>query len=170
MEGQEVLTSDDHKLGTVVAERDGFAIVESGHIFKTRHAVPTEFLHEHDGVVRATVGKEVVTDSPKVDGDSFDDQAVRMHYGLLDITVADPDPLDQNAETDGVRHGVEPAPSERLGTLGGAGDPSIDRPSGFDRTTNSADPAWTPAGLSTYDPQRDDAVDRDEHLGDPPKR
>jgi hypothetical protein len=166
MEGQEVLTSDDHKLGTVVAERDGFAIVESGHIFKTRHAVPAEFLHEHEGVVRATVGKEVVADSPKVDGDSFDEQAVQLHYGLLDATVMDPDPLQQNAETDGVRHGIEPAPSDRIGTLG---EPRNDQPA-FDRTTNSADPGWTTAGTSSYDPKRDDAVDRDEHLGDPPKR
>ena len=48
MDGQDVLTSDDHKLGTVVAEREGFVILESGHLFKSRHAVPTEFLHEHD--------------------------------------------------------------------------------------------------------------------------
>jgi hypothetical protein len=168
MEGQDVLTSDDHKLGTVVAERDGFVILESGHLFKSRHAVPTEFLHEHEGVLRATVGKEVVADSPKVDDDAFDADEVRMHYGLLDVTVVDPDPDDQNAETDGVRHGIEPAPSERVGTLGSPRH-STDRPA-FDRTTNSADPGWTAAGISSHDTQRDDAVERDEHLGDPPRR
>jgi hypothetical protein len=169
MEGQEVFTSDDHKVGTVVAERDGCVIVESGHVFKSRHAIPTEFLHEQDGALRATVGKEIVEESPKVDNGDFDATAVKTHYGLVDTSVVDPDPQEANAETDAARYGVDPAPSERLGTLGGAGDPAIDRPSGFDRMTNSNDPAWTAAGLSDHDPQRDDALDRDEHLGDPPR-
>ena len=43
-------------------------------------------------LVRATVGKEVVHDSPKVDGDTFDEYAVKMHYGLIDANVVDPDP------------------------------------------------------------------------------
>jgi len=84
MEGQDVVGSDDHKLGTVVEERNGYAIVESGHVFKSRHAIPSEFLHQHDDVVRATVGKEVVTDSPKVSGDEFDENAIRLHYGLIE--------------------------------------------------------------------------------------
>jgi hypothetical protein len=93
MEGRSVVTSDDHKLGTVVAEPDGFVVVESGHMFKARHAIPTEFLHEHDEVVRATVGKDVVLDSPKVEGDTFDPYEVKMHYGLIEANVvADPDP------------------------------------------------------------------------------
>ena len=153
MEGQDVLTSDDHKLGTVVGERDGFVIVESGHMFKSRHAVPAEFLHEHEGVVRATVGKDVVADSPKVDGDDFDADAVRVHYGLVDVTVIDPDPFGHDADTNAERRS----------------DAHLDRPA-FDRTTNSADPAWTTAGTSSYDPQRDDAIERDDHLGDPPHR
>jgi hypothetical protein len=110
MEGQDVVTSDDHKIGTVVAEHDGCVIVETGHIFKSRHAVPTDFIHEHDGVLRATVAKEIVDDSPKVDGDSFDANAVKMHYGLIEVHVVDPDPQDANAETDspGVDDRVEP--------------------------------------------------------------
>lgn len=153
MEGQDVLTSDDHKLGTVVGERDGFVIVESGHMFKSRHAVPAEFLHEHEGVVRATVGKDVVADSPKVDGDDFDADAVRVHYGLVAVTVIDPDPFGHDADTNAERRS----------------DAHLDRPT-FDKTTNSADPAWTTAGTSSYDPQRDDAIERDDHLGDPPRR
>ena len=133
MKGQDVVSSDDHKLGTVVAEREDCVVVESGHVFKSRHAIPTDFLHEHDGVLRATVGKEVVDESPKADGDSFDANAIRMHYGLIEVHVVDPDPQEANAETDGLHQGIEPAPSERLGTLGGANDPSIERPSGLDR-------------------------------------
>lgn len=123
MEGQDVVTSDDHKLGTVVAERDGCVVVETGHVFKSRHAIPTDFLHEHDGVLRATVGKDVVDDSPKVDGDDFDVNAVKLHYGLIEVHVVDPDPQDVNAETDaGDRdHAPETVGLDHadLGTFGG---------------------------------------------------
>jgi hypothetical protein len=90
MEGQDVVTSDDHKLGTAVDRRDGCVIVESGHVFKSRHAIPNEFLHEHEGVIRATVGTDVVHDSPKVSGDELDVQAIRMHYGLVEVHSVDP--------------------------------------------------------------------------------
>src|SRR5947209_3744824 len=101
MEGQDVVTSDDHKLGSVVAERGGCVIVETGHVFKSRHAIPVEFLHDHDGVLRATVAKEMVDDSPKLDGDDgFDVEAVKLHYGLIEHQVVDPDPQELNAETE----------------------------------------------------------------------
>lgn len=137
MQGQDVVTSDDHKVGTVVAERDGCAIVETGHVFKAKHAIPTEFLHEHDGVLRATVSKEMVGDSPKVDEDDFDANAVKLHYGLIEVHVVDPDPTLDNAETEGARHGVDPAPSDRLGLLGGENDPSVERLSELDRADSS---------------------------------
>ncbi len=97
MEGQEVIGVDDHKLGTIVAERDGLAIVELGHVFKSKHAIPQEFLHEHEGTVRATVGKEIVADSPKIDGDHPDVNAIKLHYGLIDSATVDPDPQELNA-------------------------------------------------------------------------
>jgi hypothetical protein len=110
MEGQDVVTSDDHKLGKIVAERDGFVVVESGHMFKSRHAIPTDFLHEHEGVVRATVGKEIVDDSPKVEGDQFDGDAVRLHYGLIEVTVVDPDPNAlEGSVDDSTDSGLDPA-------------------------------------------------------------
>jgi hypothetical protein len=82
MEGQTVVTTDDHKLGKVVAERDDCVIIETGHVFKTKHAVPREFVHEVGGELRATVTKDVVDDSPKVDLEHWDCSAVRLHYGL----------------------------------------------------------------------------------------
>jgi hypothetical protein len=82
MEARQVVTSDDERLGTVLAERDGCVIVETGHLFKTKHAIPQDFLHEHDGVLHATVAKDVVSDSPKVDPDHFDAGEIRRHYGL----------------------------------------------------------------------------------------
>ena len=92
MEGQTVVTSDDHKLGTVIAERDDCVIIETGHVFKTKHAIPREFLHEGDGDIRATVTKDVFDDSPKVDLDNWNCEEVRFHYGLDAHFEVDPDP------------------------------------------------------------------------------
>jgi hypothetical protein len=154
MEGQDVVTSDEHKLGHVVAERDGYVIVESGHVFKSRHAIPTDFLHEHDGVLRATVAKATVVDSPKVEDDAVDLDALRLHYGLIEVHQVDPDPEEQIAETEGLRHGVTPAPAERLDTLeerdsggGPVGGHGADTSTfgGHVRTTEAPDPRhdWT---------------------------
>jgi hypothetical protein len=103
MEGLEVVTTDDHKLGTVIAERDDCVVIETGHVFKTKHAVPRSFLHEHDGVLRATVARDVITASPKIDLENWNCEAVNLHYGLDGPFEVDPDPesLD-NAETAGV--------------------------------------------------------------------
>jgi hypothetical protein len=87
MEGQDVVTSDDHKIGTIVEERDGFAIVEMGHVFKSKHALPLDFLHEFEGVQRATVDKGLVADSPKLENGELDADAVRLYYGLVETTV-----------------------------------------------------------------------------------
>ena len=151
MEGQDVVTSDERKLGHVVAERDGYVVVESGHVFRSRHAIPTDFLHAHDGVLRATVAKRIVTDSPKVEGDEVDLESLRLHYGLIEVHQVDPDPEEQIAETEGVRHGITPAPVERLdamddrereragGPVGGAGADS-GMFGGHVRTTEAPDP------------------------------
>src|SRR3954453_17215998 len=108
MESQTVVTSDDHKLGSVIDERDGCVVIETGHIFKTKHAIPREFLHEGDGVLRSTVTKNVVADSPKVDLENWDCAAVRAHHGLDGPFEVDPDPNgSENAETDALRAGVK---------------------------------------------------------------
>jgi hypothetical protein len=82
VEGTDVVTYDEDKLGTVVEKRDDFVIIESGHVFKSKHAIPRDFIHEQDGVLVATVAKDVVMDSPKLDNGTFDADAVRRHYGL----------------------------------------------------------------------------------------
>jgi len=149
MEGQDVVTSDDHKLGTVIAERDDCVVIETGHVFKSKHAIPRSFLHEHDGVLRATVTKDVVDDSPKVDLEDWDCEVVRLHYGIDGPFETDP-PADglNNAEVEGARHGVQPAPAERITTLGGETDPSHDAPAIRDRQANANDPAGVTANLS----------------------
>ena len=133
MKGQDVVTNDDHTLGTVIAERDDCVIVETGHVFKTKHAIPRAFLHDHDGELRATVTKDVVEASPKVDLQNWSCADVRLHYGLDDPVQLDPDPELENAESGSPHESVEPEPSSRLATLGGANDPTIERPSRFDR-------------------------------------
>jgi hypothetical protein len=147
VEGQTVVGSDDHKLGTVVAERDNCVIIESGHVFKSKHAIPREFLHETDGELRATVTKEVVDDSPKVDLDNWDCSAIRLAYGLDGPFEVDPDPDGlENAETDAARAGMKPAPAERVDTLE-QNDPNA-VPVIRDRQANAADPSGVTANLS----------------------
>jgi hypothetical protein len=84
MEGYEVVTVDDHKIGKVVGESGDFLIVEQGALLKSKHALPREFAHvdEAEQKVRVTVPKEIVDDSPKVDDDGFDERAAAEHYGL----------------------------------------------------------------------------------------
>jgi hypothetical protein len=146
MEQQSVVTSDDQQLGTVVAERDNCVVIETGHIFKTKHAIPREFLHEVDGVLRATVTKDVVSDSPKVDLEHWDCAEVRLHYGLDGPFQADADADDlENAETDAVRAGLKPAPAERLDVLEG-NDPNA-TPAVRERQANAADPGGVTSNL-----------------------
>jgi hypothetical protein len=147
MENQTVVTNDDQKLGTVIAERDGCVIVETGHVFKTKHAIPREFLHDVDGVLRATVTKDVVGDSPKVDLDNWDCSAVRLHYGLDGPFEVGPDPDGlENAETDALRAGVKPAPAERIDVMEGNDANAV--PAIRDRMANAADPGGVTANLN----------------------
>jgi hypothetical protein len=147
MERQTVVTSDDQKLGTVVDERDRCVVIETGHVFKTKHAIPREFLHEVEGVLRATVTKDVVDDSPKVDLDNWDCSVVRLHYGLDGPFQVDPDADGlENAETDAQRAGIKPTPVERLEVLEG-NDPNA-TPAVRDRMANAADPGGVTANLN----------------------
>ena len=83
MEGYEVVTVDEHRIGKVVGESGDFLIVEQGALLKSKHALPREFAHVDDSeqLVRVTVPKEIVSESPKVD-DRIDERKVAEHYGL----------------------------------------------------------------------------------------
>jgi hypothetical protein len=106
MEAQQVVTSDQQRLGSVVAERDDCVIVEMGHVFKSKHAIPRQFLHEHDGLLNATVTKDLVADSPKVDLEHWDPRAIRLHYGVEATFEVDPDLGGvAGTETDALRAG-----------------------------------------------------------------
>ena len=112
MEGYDVIGSDDHRLGEVAAVDGDLLIVEGGRVRKSRHAIPLAFAHadESEQVVRLSVSKAVVDDSPPLENGDVDRQAVAQHYGLVQPTEVDPDSA---AEEDALRSGVEPAPMER---------------------------------------------------------
>ena len=124
MEGYEVITSDDHKVGRVVGESGDNLIVESGTLFKSRHALPRTFVEvdADAAVVRTTLSKKIIDDSPKLDGDDFDTTAVAAHYGLAAGDPAPPtegygelvadDPA-QTADADAQRAGVETGEQQR---------------------------------------------------------
>jgi hypothetical protein len=138
MEGFDVVTSDDCKIGHVVGVQDGHLIVEHGVFKKTCHAVPETFAHEDEGekTVRLTVSKEIVETSPKVRNGSIDTQAVAEHFGLAAGTPAPeteghgellPDDPAISADQDAFRAGRdEPADNEQAEIRGGGLDADRD--------------------------------------------
>jgi hypothetical protein len=90
MQGYDVV-ADEKVIGHVVDKVDGNYIVEQGVLRKTKHAVPEEFAHvdEEGERIILTIPRELVEDSPKVNGD-VDEDAVAAHYGLADTTVDEP--------------------------------------------------------------------------------
>ena len=124
MEGYEVITSDERELGRVVEVTDDNLIVEHGLLRKHRYAVPRAFAKPEvaERVVRLTVSEDLVTTSPEVDGDTFDERLVAQHYGLAGGDPAPetkgygdvlPDDPAWSAEEEELRSGIEPAAERR---------------------------------------------------------
>ena len=140
MEGYEVISSDDHKLGEVVEVKGDNLIVERGMLRKSKHAVPKVFA-EPDGsekVVRLTISEDVVGTSPKLDNGEVDQRAVAEHYGLAAGDPAPetegygellPDDPARSAEEQELRTGVEPAAQQRANVR--KGDAPLDEPRRF---------------------------------------
>jgi hypothetical protein len=136
MHGYDVVTGDGHKIGHVVDERDGCVIVEHGHVFKSKHAIPRDFVtvDEGENVVHATVTRDVFTDGPKVTDDWSCEETLR-HYGLVDA-FAQPDP----ETTDGSYAADDSAVAERASMRDGS-DPTLDEPVAVrGRQGNAVDP------------------------------
>jgi hypothetical protein len=78
----EVETIDGDGIGHLVGEQGEYLIVEHG-LLKSKHALPKSLseIDEDEGVIRTTLSKHLVYDSPKVNG-RFDREAVAEHYGL----------------------------------------------------------------------------------------
>jgi hypothetical protein len=148
MTGYDVVASDDRRIGSVVEVRGDYLIVEHGTLRRTRHALPKAFAHPNDAerVVRITVSRELVADSPKVGAD-WDEPAVARHYGLAggyeqpetkgDGAMLHDDPA-ESASVEGRRHGVKPADEERAEIREGRHDASQPHVSG--RSPNAVDP------------------------------
>jgi hypothetical protein len=113
MQGYDVVTHDDEKVvGHVVDKVGRNYIVEQGLIRKTKHAVPEDFasLDEAGQRLVLTVPKEMLEESPKVNGD-VDEDAVASHYGLADTAVDEPpEYVDTEVGEERVaqREGIEP--------------------------------------------------------------
>jgi hypothetical protein len=125
MEGYEVIGSDGGKLGHVVEFEGDLLVIEEGRLRKARYAIPKAFAHPDDQeqVVRLTVSKELVEDSPPLKNGDLDHKAVAAHYGLAEgydapETKGDgeltPDDPAWSAEQEQLRTGVEPAPKQRV--------------------------------------------------------
>jgi hypothetical protein len=86
MENYEIIDLDGHSVGHVVGEEGNLIILERGTFRKHRHALPRTFVEvdEEAGVVRTTLSKELIEDSPEVDEDGVDEHAVAAYYGLAD--------------------------------------------------------------------------------------
>jgi hypothetical protein len=125
MEGYDVVTVDDHKVGKVVGESGNFLIIEQGALLKSKHALPRELAHvdESEQKVRVTVPKEIVDDSPKVDDDGFDERATAEHYGLAPsagpgtegygVTDAEAGDPSRSSAEQAARQGLESAEEQR---------------------------------------------------------
>lgn len=82
MEDYDVVDIDDSKVGHTVGRHDGYLIIESGTLRKTKHAVPADAAHvdENENVVRLTISKSMVEEGPTID-DETDWQQIGDYYG-----------------------------------------------------------------------------------------
>jgi hypothetical protein len=156
LHGYDVVTSDDHKIGTVVDVRDECLIVEHGHVFKSKHAIPQTFVSVDDDarIVHAMVTKDVFTGGPKVT-DEWSCDAVLQHYGLVGgFEEPDTEGYGETLRTDpaeaaepvGARLGVTPPEQERAEMREGTGHDDT-QPAVRERQANAADPSGVSANL-----------------------
>jgi hypothetical protein len=90
MQGYDVRTIDGDKIGHVVDAEGDYLIVEHG-LLKTKHALPKRFaeVDPDDHVVHTTLPKDLIYESPKVNGE-LDRDAVAEHYRDADALTEPP--------------------------------------------------------------------------------
>lgn len=101
MQGYDVRAIDGDKIGHVIDTDGDYLIVEHG-LLKSKHALPLTFaeVDADNKVVRTTLSKDLIYDSPKVNGE-LDRQAVAEHYGLAEgFTDPTTRGLDNDLEAD----------------------------------------------------------------------
>ena len=100
MEGYDVVSNDDQKVGQVVDKQNAYLIVESGLVRKHKYAVPLDAarIDGDEEVVRLTLSKQMVEEGPTVDDGDW--QAVEEYYGRSSEqeaqAAADIPPADQS--------------------------------------------------------------------------
>jgi len=139
MEGYDVITTDDEKVGTVAGESGDFLIVEHGMLRKSKRALPRQLAHvDPEGQqVRISVGEEVFLDSPELDDGDFDERAISEYYGLAPskgpgtegFGVTDRGDPARSSEEQALRDGVEPTEAERARIR--QGEPEIEESPGL---------------------------------------
>ena len=142
MHGYDVVTCDDHKIGHVVDERDDCVIVEHGHVFKSKHAIPRTFTSVDDAakVVTITVTKDVFTDGPKVSDDDWNCDATLRHYGLVGgLEEPDTEGYGETIATDPAAVADDSAVAERAAMREGTADDGS-TPAVHDRSRSALDP------------------------------
>ncbi len=120
MEGYEVITSDEFRLGHILRVEDDHLIIEEHHRHKRQFAVPLAFAGTDDAerIVTLTVSKDLVEGGPQVKDAEFDRQAVAEYYGLADGPIKlDPDDPAWSAEQENLRLGLEPEAEHRARML-----------------------------------------------------
>ena len=151
MEGYDVVTIDDDKVGKVVGESGDYLIVEHGLLRKSKRALPRQFAHVDDGEqqVRITVGKEIFLDSPELEDEQLDEKVIADHYGLApspgpgtegfgDTVRGDPS---RSSEEQALRQGIEPTESVRARMREGDTDDIEESPALLgDRTAHIEEP------------------------------
>ena len=137
MDGYEVIGCDDGKLGHVIEVDGDFLIAEEGTLRKKRHAIPKAFAHPDDAeqVVRLTVSKELVEDSPTFkEGEELDRRAAAAHYGLAEgyddpetegYGELTPDDPAWSADQQAARAGIKSAAEERVKIQQGESDAGL---------------------------------------------
>jgi hypothetical protein len=131
MEGYELRTVDDDKVGEVVGRSGQHVIVERGLLRKSRHAVPRAYVETDDSarIMRTTLSKTIIQDSPEVGDGDVDEEQIARYYGLAEGDPApetegygvlnDDDPA-RGAGADAVSGDVLPAEQQRAQTREGS--------------------------------------------------
>jgi hypothetical protein len=123
MEGYDVVTIDDEKVGTVAGESGDFLIVEHGMLRKSKRALPRQLAHLDPDAqqVRISVGKEIFLDSPELDDGNLDERAISEYFGLAPSEgpgtegygATDRGDPSRSSEEQALRDGGEPTEAER---------------------------------------------------------
>jgi hypothetical protein len=89
MTGYDVISvADDEQLGTVVREEGDYVVFEHGLLRKQHHAIPktTVEVDPERRQVRTSLSKTLIGDSPRVEDDGLDTEALARHYGMPDAS------------------------------------------------------------------------------------